>query len=351
MIWFCWVFVALFFSSQAILRGISNYPFDEWGVFLREFIQYQIWFLLTPLVVWLSEKFPVVGGQWLHGIFGQIIFGLLISFLHVAVYIFILHATNLAIYPSTYLQRLHDLWLFYFHFNLVCYWIIFTLGYTINYYRKYQERDLTASKLETQLVQSQLQALKMQLHPHFLFNTLNTISVLMKKDVKAANRMLVSLSELLRTALDDIGAQEVPLKQELDFLERYLKIEEIRFHGRLQVQINVTPETLDAQVPNLILQPLVENAVRHGIAPQIVGGTIEINAEREGEMLHLFVRDDGAGAGAPIFKEGIGLSNTRARLKKLYDEHHFFQAGNATEGGFLVDIIIPFRTKNETLTF
>jgi LytS/YehU family sensor histidine kinase len=152
------------------------------------------------------------------------------------------------------------------------------------YYRKYREGELRAVELQAQLAQAQLQALKMQLHPHFLFNTLNAIAALVRKNEnKAATDMLAGLSDLLRLALENVGAQEVSLQRELEFLERYLEIEKIRFADRLQVKMHIAPETLEARVPNLILQPLVENAIRHGIAPRSASGLIEICAERYDE--------------------------------------------------------------------
>src|SRR5262249_32977164 len=154
---------------------------------------------------------------------------------------------------------------------------------------------LKASQLEARLAQAQLQALKSQLHPHFFFNTLHAISSLMRKDIEAADRMLTRLSDLLRLTLENVGAQETTLRQELDFLEGYLEIEQTRCRDRLQVKIEIEPETLDARVPNLILQPLVENAVRHGVAPRAAPGRIEISARRVGGKLEMQVRDNGAG--------------------------------------------------------
>src|SRR5262245_40790860 len=199
--------------------------------------------------------------------------------------------------------------------------------------------------LETQLAQAQLQSLKMQLHPHFLFNTLHAISALMDDDVKAARRMIARLSELLRLTLENAGQQEFSLRQELDALERYLEIEQIRFQDRLTVRLAVAPETLDASVPNLILQPIVENAIRHGIAPRSSAGWIEIRAERREGMVELQVIDDGPGlqpAGEEL-REGIGLTNTRARLRQLYGDEHRIEIEDAAEGGLAVKLSIPYR--------
>ena len=226
------------------------------------------------------------------------------------------------------------------------YLLIALTFYAYSYYSRYREGQLKTLQLEAQLSHAQLQALKMQLHPHFLFNTLNSISVLMSEDVVAARRMLTRMSELLRTSLENVGKHEVSLREELDFLENYLEIEQTRFEDRLAVRMKIEPGVLDARVPNLILQPLVENAIRHGIAPRAQHGLIEISAVREDGMVRLRVRDNGPGLGsiAPEnLTPGIGLSNTQARLKQLYGAGHSFEIKDAAGGGLEVAIVIPFR--------
>ncbi|MCA1849761.1 MAG: histidine kinase, partial [Acidobacteria bacterium] len=241
-----------------------------------------------------------------------------------------------------------------FHTNLLLYWSVLGLCHAYDYYRRYRERErraaqleLAASQLETQLARAQLDALRMQLHPHFLFNTLNTISVLMQEDVVIARRMLLRLSDLLRLALKNAGAHEVSLRQEMEFLRSYLEIEQTRFQHRLKVQMEIDAEALDARVPNLILQPLVENAIRHGVAPRPTASTIEIRARRRNGQVELRVRDDGPGIDE-MRKEnaegGIGLSNTRARLSKLYGAAHSFHLSSPDGGGTQVTITIPFHT-------
>ncbi|MGH9752672.1 MAG: histidine kinase [Blastocatellia bacterium] len=179
--------------------------------------------------------------------------------------------------------------------GLITYAVIVVIFYAFDYYRKFRERELRAAQLEGRLAQAELQNLKTQLQPHFLFNTLHAISVLMQENVPAANRMLVRLSELLRMTLDTAGAQQVTLKQEMEFAQRYLEIEQTRFQDRLSVKTVVDPATLDARVPSLLLQPLVENAVRHGIARRAGAGLLEIRAQREEDVLRLQVRDNGPG--------------------------------------------------------
>jgi two-component system LytT family sensor kinase len=203
---------------------------------------------------------------------------------------------------------------------------------------------LRASRLETQLAQAKLEALKMQLHPHFLFNTLNAISALEAEDSERAQRMLARLADFMRLTLDNSGVQEAALEREMDFLARYLEIERIRFPEKLTVRMDLSPETLDARVPNLILQPIVENAIRHGIAAQRGPGRIEISSRKQNGSLLLRVRDTGPGLRHEAVAEGIGLQNTRARLLQLYGATSRLTLENADGGGLAVTIEIPFAT-------
>jgi LytS/YehU family sensor histidine kinase len=197
--------------------------------------------------------------------------------------------------------------------------------------------------LEKRLAEAKLQALQMQLNPHFLFNTLHSISALMHRDVEAADRMIVLLSDLLRRALDGTKEHEVPLAQELDLLDRYLEIERTRFGDRLSVEVDIAPETLTARVPNLILQPLVENAIKHGIERVAGPRKIQLQAQRRAGRLILAVSDDGAGlATGGAVREGIGLSNTRARLQELYGQDQQLALTARAGGGLTVTLELPF---------
>ncbi len=241
-------------------------------------------------------------------------------------------------------SQFRELFFFNFDFEMSTYWAVVGLSHALDYHRQAQERALAAAQLETRLAEAQLQALQRQLHPHFLFNTLHTISALMHRDTEAADAMLARLSDLLRLTLDRLGIQEIPLKEELEFLEKYLEIERTRFGDRLTIQMEVEPETLDVCVPNLILQPLVENAVRHGIAPRVGGGQLQIVARRTGDCLWMMVRDNGPGlskAKLDAFNKGVGLSNTRSRLQHLYPGAHRFEFHEPSDGGLAVTIEIP----------
>jgi Histidine kinase/Histidine kinase-, DNA gyrase B-, and HSP90-like ATPase len=211
---------------------------------------------------------------------------------------------------------------------------------------RYADVSRRSEQLQSRLAQAQLQALKLQLHPHFLFNTLNAITALVHRDPSRAERMVTGLSELLRLSLGTVSEQEVPLSRELEMLEYYVDIQQVRFNDRLTVHLDVAAELQRALVPNLILQPLVENAIKHGIAPRAAAGRIDVEVRRDGDRLALGVRDDGVGELNPAARrEGVGLANTRARLASLYGSAHAFTAGPRAEGGFQVSITIPFHTE------
>jgi LytS/YehU family sensor histidine kinase len=227
--------------------------------------------------------------------------------------------------------------------------IYFTIVFTVQgwmYYQRYRDRELRTSVLETQLAKAQLMALKVQLHPHFLFNTLNSITELMHSDVRVAERVITRLSDLLRMTLENIGTQEVSLRDELDFVRGYLEIEQMRFQDRLHIDYEIAPETLDARVPNLMLQPLVENAVRHGISKSSKLGLIRIKTEIQGTRLCVYIRDNGPGLKtngySPAANFGIGLSTTRTRLEFLYGKDHSLELNNLPEGGLEVRLVVPF---------
>jgi LytS/YehU family sensor histidine kinase len=225
------------------------------------------------------------------------------------------------------------------------YWVVVSLVHALSYYRRSQERERKALELEARLTDARLQALRMQLQPHFLFNTLNAISTLVHRDPRAADEMIGNLSELLRATLDN-SDQEIPLRQELDFLDRYLEIQQVRFGERLRIEKEIDAAAMDAQVPTFILQPLVENAVRHGVEPQTTPGLVRVVARRDGDALRLAVEDNGTNhKPGPKSREGIGLPNTRARLKEMYGDRGRLTLTSASDGGFKVDLEIPYHEK------
>ncbi|HVL66121.1 MAG TPA: histidine kinase [Vicinamibacterales bacterium] len=230
-------------------------------------------------------------------------------------------------------------------------WLLMTyaalagLTYAVGYYRDAQARSLREAQLQTRLAEARLKTLEAELHPHFLFNTLHAISTLLHSKPETADRMISRLSDLLRLTFDRSGAAKVPLQEELEFLQKYLDIEQIRFQDRLSVRYDVDPASLDAEVPRLILQPLVENAIKHGIAPNTGPGVVEICSRVDADRVWLEVRDNGAGLSGPArlqFKRGVGLSNTRARLDCLYGEAARLELGEG-QAGLAVRIALPLR--------
>jgi hypothetical protein len=215
--------------------------------------------------------------------------------------------------------------------------------------RRFSEAARESAELQARLDQARLQALRLQLQPHFLFNTLNTITALVHRDPPSAERMVTGLSELLRVSLGTAGEQEVHLERELEMLRHYLDIQLVRFSDRLSVRFDIDPAAREAMVPSLLLQPLVENAIKHGITPRVAAGNLQISVRRQDAMLALEVRDDGVGRrDATPLLEGVGLGNARARLASLYGPRHRLEAGPRPEGGFEVRIEIPFHTESQS---
>lgn len=304
------------------------------------------WALLTPVVMCSARRFPVWGRQralnWIVQIAAMCAFVLV----HVGIFSVTMAALDdsitLARLPQFFGQSLLSLTVL----DVLVFWVVVIVHLAVVYYRVSKDRALRSSQLEARLAQAQLQMLRMQLQPHFLFNTLHSISALMHKDVRRADSMVAALSDLLRMSLQNIGAQEVALQSELDFLQRYMEIMSIRFGDRLQVSLDVDPETRDARVPNLFLQPLVENSFRHGFG-DLGQGSITITVRRDGDMLRCDVADDGRGLRSG-HKEGVGLASTRQRLAHLYGDRHAFVLRGAPGEGVRVTMTIPFHPYERT---
>lgn len=341
-----WTLFGLFFVSEVIIsRAYDGRPLKLGDTLAAWLICAYLWLGLTPFVLHLARRFPFDRRRWVVNLLIHLAASIAFALLQLGTYVLVASWAGLEIGKRPYFEAFRGIFVGDFHFDLLTYWAIIGLSHALDYYRKYRERELRAAQLETRLAQAELDALRMQLHPHFLFNTLNSISVLMAEDTNAARRMLTRLSDLLRASLESKGAHEVSLKEELEFLESYLEIEQIRFQDRLTVRMEVDPKALDARVPHLILQPLVENAIRHGIAPRAAPGVIEIRARRQNGMVQLEVRDNGAGLGANSSEssiKGIGLSNTRARLEQLYGAAHRFELQDTDGQGLTVTLVIPF---------
>jgi two-component system, LytTR family, sensor kinase len=344
-----WTLLGLSFAAQ---NYFSSMAFGT-SVPLSRIVRSALcdWYILGILfypVRWVSARFPLDRHLLARHVGFHLLCGALFSVAHIVLYILIQGALN----PQAFaFQESFTFWFIRrFHGNLFYYATFVMISHGLEYYGRLRERELKASELEARLAQAQLQALKMQLQPHFLFNTLHTISELVHENAEAADQTITRLSDLLRMTLKNPSAHEVPLKQELDFLERYLELERTRLGDRLAVQMEVPPETLDSLVPNLILQPLVENAIRHGIAPCSRPGEIGIRIERHRDELKLQVRNTNQGTAEPLQSRsgnGVGLANTQARLHRLYGDRQNFTVRPNAEGNFVVEISIPFRTAGE----
>src|ERR1051325_4975329 len=345
-----WTIFGCFFASQVIFaRAYAGRPLNLSHTIFGWLMCAYVWLALTPLVLYLARRFAFERRSWPRNLLFHLAASVGFAFLQIAGYVGLTSLLALIFRLQPRDETFRSLFVSEFHFDVLTYWAIIGLNHAVEFYRKYREREVRASQLEARLARAQLDALKMQLHPHFLFNTLNTISVLMQEDVVVANRLLLRLSDLLRLALNTTDAHEVPLRQELEFLCNYLEIEQTRFQDRLTVHLDIDDDAGEAQVPNLILQPLVENAIRHAVAPRAAKSTIEIRGARLNGEIKLQVRDDGPGISDTrkiIDLPGIGLRNTRSRLEKLYGGEHRFDLSTPEGGGLQVTITIPFRSAN-----
>jgi signal transduction histidine kinase len=341
-----WTLFAIFFASESVVgRAYLGRPLRIGDALVPWLLCAYIWLAATPLILALSRRFPLERRSWKKNLFLHLGASCAFAFILLGIYVAIARLVSQEMAAVPYYQALRNQFISSFHAEVLTYWAVIGLSHALDYYRKYREREVRASQLEAQLARAQLDALRMQLQPHFLFNTLNTISVLMAEDVALANRLLLRLSDLLRLALRNTETHEVSLREELEFLRNYLEIEQTRFQDRLTVRFDVEEDAADAQVPNLILQPLVENAIRHAVAPRASKSLVEITATRRNGRVQLQVRDDGPGINSDaVATTGIGLTNTRARLEKLYGPAHSFELASARGGGLEVTITIPFHT-------
>jgi two-component system LytT family sensor kinase len=348
-----WTVIGLVFSAQwyfAAFRSEQPVPWSR-ALYVQMSWGY-LWALATPLVLWLIHRFPVDKQSWRRNVPTHLLISSVLTFIvgiagHSFLYfIYVRPAGRPYVFQNSLRHAVGN-----YTEGIGIYLLIAFLASAYGYYQRYRQGMLRASQLETQLSQAQLQALKMQLHPHFLFNTLHSISALLYKDAEAARKMITRLGDFLRLTLENSGTQEVTLKQEMEFLRCYLEIERIRFQDRLTTRLSVDPNALDTLVPNLILQPIVENAIRYAIAPRSTPGEIEILAQQEDGFLRIRIRDDGPGlpmdrSVESLFKKGLGLVNTQTRLDHMYGAGHRFEIANDPAGGLAVTLEIPSMREN-----
>lgn len=346
-----WALLSLMSISQSYVDSLrfTSTP----SLFVSFFWAQSVWFywlLATPLIFWLSQRVPLRQPHRLRAIVIHILMSILFALVHIFG-ISVLH--SLKVVPSfaanmSFWQILR-VWLqSSINVEIIFYWAILGAGIAYDSYRKSRERELQAAQLEAQLGEARLQALKMQIQPHFLFNALNTIAMLIRTDEnKQAVQMVAGLGDLLRESLAHHHRPEVSLATEISFIRQYLEIEQVRFSDQLRVEFDVSEEASTATVPNMILQPLIENAVRHGITKSSAQGRLQIIARRENDWLTVEVQDSGPGL-PPGWNEkenqGIGLANTRSRLRQHYGERHLFTIQNNNgAGGVLVLLRIPYQ--------
>jgi two-component system LytT family sensor kinase len=340
-----WSLIGLAIASEIYLSSNFLGRSITWSEAISDSLEdWYVYGALSLPVVWLARRYPPErGSRWVTAAI-HLAAALLFSLAYVLVRTLVGEVdSRIAGESASFGEIFHPLFVRTIPFNLLVYGVILAMSHALEYYRKYHERTVQTLELEKHLTEARLQALLHQLKPHFLFNTLNGIASLMHSDVDDADRMLVRLSELLRITMSHTGAPQTSLREEVAFIERYLDIEKIRFRNRLEVSIAVDPDAIDAQVPSLILQPMVENAMHHGIEPNSRTGRIEVKGSRREDKLILSISDNGTGMPEGGFaRQGIGVANTRARLAELYGADQKFEMANRPEGGLCVSITIPF---------
>lgn len=346
-----WLILFAIFTIPALISALLTHTrmiqlqretvFWKW---LLDFsLSWYIWAALTPLVVWLGRRIAIERTDWLKPIALHLGFALVLSVFQISlavVFSILVYAEPMnwnyvsgQIVPTIFGRLLSQ---------LTVYFVILGVSYAIDYQRQSNERALRESELESELTTARLDALKQQLQPHFLFNTLNSISVLMQKgEISLANKVLGDLSDLLRQVLRKENRQLVPLAEELDFVRRYVAIEQVRYGERLQVIFEIPEDALFSHVPSFALQLLVENAIRHGVARKAESGKVRICANRADDRLQLRVVDDGVGIDGDQISEGVGISNARSRLLHLFGDNQRFEVSNNESGGVTALIEIP----------
>jgi len=342
-----WTAVVMLFAMQNFLADAMNGRiWFAWDYLRWSGIRWYTWAALAPLVFRLAERYPIHVSLRLRGLGAQLIASILVTLLALVVGAFV----SIAFEPSSFYEQLRYFLSFYVATGLLTYWTLYAIQRAMQFYEEKTHREVEASRLALELAQSRLRALKSQLQPHFLFNTLHAIATLLDEDTLSAEDMLLRLSELLRAFLEDYDGQEVSLRRELVLLDLYLGIQRIRFKDRLTTRIYVAPDTLDCAVPSLILQPIVENAISHGISKRIGVDCIEVESRRDGDTLCIDVRNHNStleAVPAGGSGHGIGLSNTELRLRELYGDVAQVSLGMIWPQGVICRLRLPFRAIEE----
>jgi len=354
LIFAAWTFLGLFYAirlyvlyvTEEGVRLISWQQSVIWGL-----ADWYLWGLLSLLIYRLCARVPIDTRRWPLAVVIHLVASAIFSTVQLALFTLAFRPLGSFFYhrvattPKNVWELYQGMFAGKIHIAVLTYFLIAMVSYAIQFYRNYRAEQQRRAGMEAKLARAQLDALKMQLHPHFLFNTLNSITALIHTDPDAADRMTARLGELLRITLDNEGIHEVPVATELDFTRKYLDIQQLRFQDRLTIQVDAAADTNDALVPNLLLQPLVENAIRHGISEQAGPGQIGIAVQRDGATLRIDVTDTGPGLGKQMSDDsssGVGLSNTRERLAQLYGDRQRLELIERPEGGVCVRIELPY---------
>jgi two-component sensor histidine kinase len=342
-----WTLYALLDATRAFVHAGVSGSEVRWNDLLLTLSGIYTWAALTPVVIRVSRRHPL-GRESLgrllaaHGLAILVLVPLDIGTFSLLDH-FVFHSIEWE-EPLGLGEKTLRVASWAFGFSIFWYVAVAAFSHAMDYRILLRDGELRATRLEARLARAQLDVLRLQLQPHFLVNTLHSISALVNDDPRGADRMLDRLRELLRLSLEGGERQEVALREELAFLEAYLDIERTRFEDRLRLDVEVQPAALDVRVPSLLLQPLVENAIRHGLSSRAGTGRISVRARIEGGRLRIDVQDDGRGLPAGgVPREGVGLGNTRARLAQLYGAAHRFQVHAPPEGGLRVAIDLPVR--------
>ena len=343
-----WTAVVVLFAMQNFVAdALNGRTWPAWDYLRWSGIRWYTWAALAPLVFRLAERYPIHAPLRLRGLGAQLIASMAVTLLVLVIGAFV----STAFEPSSFDTQLRYFLGFYVATGLLTYWALYAVQRAVQFYEEKTHREVEASQLATELAQSRLRALKSQLQPHFLFNTLHAIATLLDEDTLSAEDMLLRLSDLLRAFLEDYDGQEVSLRRELVLLDLYLGIQRVRFKDRLTTQIYVAPDTLDCAVPSLILQPIVENAITHGISKRIGVDCIEIESRREGDTLCIDVRNRNSMLEVGVASaagHGIGLSNTELRLRELYGDIAQVRLEMIWPEGVICRLRLPFREIEET---
>lgn len=341
--WGIWALMGLYMASW----DLAMYPSASiFRMLMLNLLQNGTWGLLGLFLLWLANHRPIETLAWSHWRVWAL--HLLASVVVAALGLLIAYLISLWVQSDEWkkpldlamvLKGLPRFYRAYFHTNLLFMWAVVASFHGLRIYRKYKAREVEAARLETRFAEAQNLALRMQLQPHFLFNTLNSISALVHSNPDGADEMISRLGDFLRTTLDAPHEQLLPLRRELAFIQDYLAIEQIRFQDRLRVEVQLPADLMELRVPSFILQPLVENALKHGLADRPQGGTLTIRGRRESGSLVLEIQDDGEGFTPG--REGVGLANVRSRLGLLYKGRGQLDLLGAAGRGTLVILRLP----------